>query len=74
MADAADFANDLVQERIDRALAALSARPVVPGHSLLFCESCDEAIPDGRRLAIPGCTQCFECQSFDELRRPHHAR
>ncbi|UZE02142.1 TraR/DksA family transcriptional regulator [Pseudomonas mediterranea] len=75
MADIADFANDLVQERIDQALAARSAfKPALPGHSLLFCECCDDPIPEARRLAQQGCTQCVTCQSIDEMREARHAR
>ncbi|EGH97627.1 TraR/DksA family transcriptional regulator [Pseudomonas syringae] len=75
MADIADFANDLVQERIDQALAArLAAKPALALHSFLFCETCDEAIPDARRIALPGCTQCLTCQSLLELREARHAR
>ncbi|MGS0737987.1 TraR/DksA family transcriptional regulator [Pseudomonas sp. GG8] len=72
MADIADFANDLVQERIDQALAA--RKPAPARHSFLFCENCDAPIPLARRLAVQGCTQCVSCQSVDELRRAHHAR
>ncbi|EKN47554.1 MULTISPECIES: TraR/DksA family transcriptional regulator [Pseudomonas syringae group] len=75
MADIADFANDLVQERIDQALAArLAAKPSLRIHSFLFCETCEEAIPDARRMALPGCTQCLTCQSLLELREARHAR
>ncbi|WP_162094744.1 TraR/DksA family transcriptional regulator [Pseudomonas chlororaphis] len=75
MADIADFANDLVQERIDQALAARSAaKPILEAASFLFCEGCDAPIPEARRLAIPGCTQCVTCQSIDESREARHAR
>ncbi|AVI83633.1 conjugal transfer protein TraR [Pseudomonas syringae pv. tomato] len=75
MADIADFANDLVQERIDQALAARrAAKPVLTLHSFLFCETCEEAIPDARRIVLPGCTQCLTCQSLLELREARHAR
>lgn len=75
MADIADFANDLVQERIDQALAARSAlKPALPGHSLLFCEGCGGVIPEARRLALQGCTHCVTCQSFNELREARYAR
>ncbi|AVB14235.1 MULTISPECIES: TraR/DksA family transcriptional regulator [Pseudomonas syringae group] len=75
MADIADFANDLVQERIDQALAARRAAKLVTTlHSFLFCETCEEAIPDARRSALPGCTQCLTCQSLLELREARHAR
>nr|WP_315448089.1 TraR/DksA C4-type zinc finger protein [uncultured Pseudomonas sp.] len=75
MADIADFANDLVQERIDQALAArlLAAKPALAAHSFLYCEVCDEPIPEARRLAQPGCTQCVECLALEEVRRARHA-
>lgn len=71
MADLADIANDLMQERIDQALAARKAPPV--GHSLLFCDDCAEAIPEARRLAIQGCRLCVACQSLGEQRNTRHA-
>ncbi|MBK5477463.1 TraR/DksA family transcriptional regulator [Pseudomonas sp. TH21] len=75
MADIADFANDLVQERLDQALAARNAnKPAVALHSFMFCEGCETPIPLERRLAIPGCTQCVMCQSIDEARKARHAR
>ncbi|PMZ92705.1 MULTISPECIES: TraR/DksA family transcriptional regulator [unclassified Pseudomonas] len=75
MADIADFANDLVQERLDQALAARNAaRPALAAHSFLFCEGCDEPIPEARRLVLPGCSQCVNCQSINEAREARHAR
>ena len=75
MADIADFANDLVQERLDQALAARNAsKSVVAAHSFLFCENCDDPIPPARGEAIPGCTQCVICQAVDEIREARHAR
>ena len=75
MADIADFANDLVQVRIDQALAARNnAKSAAVVHSFLYCEGCDDPIPEGRRVASPGCTQCVQCQSIDEQREARHAR
>lgn len=75
VADIADFANDLVQERIDQALAARKAANFATAvHSFLFCEECDDPIPEARRVASPGCTQCVQCQSIDEQREARHAR
>jgi phage/conjugal plasmid C-4 type zinc finger TraR family protein len=74
VADIADFANDLVQERIDQALAARNAtKPALVAHSFLFCETCDDPIPEARRLAQPGCTQCVGCLSLAELKGARHA-
>jgi phage/conjugal plasmid C-4 type zinc finger TraR family protein len=75
MADIADFANDLVQERLDQALAARNAaKPVLAAHSFLFCVSCDDPIPEARRLALLGCDLCVICQSVVESRKARHAR
>ncbi|MBK5553324.1 TraR/DksA family transcriptional regulator [Pseudomonas sp. TH03] len=76
MVDIVDFANDLVQERLDHALAARrnAAKPSLAAHSFLFCGSCDDPIPESRRLAQAGCTQCVNCQSIEESREARHAR
>lgn len=75
MADDIDLANDIVQERLDQALAQRRALKLSqPAHSFLFCESCDDPIPTARRLAIPGCTHCVGCQSIAETREARHAR
>lgn len=73
MADIADFANDLVQERIDQALAARRVGDAA-GPSALWCEGCDESIPLARRLAVAGCTHCVSCQAWEEHKGAHHAR
>ena len=75
MADIADFANELVQDGLDHILAkraALKAANVAP--SLEICAECLEPIPEGRRLAQPGCTFCVECQSVEDLRAARYAR
>lgn len=40
------------------------ARNSLPtGQSLEFCDECGEAIPEARRLALPGVQHCVNCQS-----------
>ncbi|MCH4873038.1 MULTISPECIES: TraR/DksA family transcriptional regulator [Pseudomonas] len=72
MADIADFANDLVQERIDQALAARKALPVF--ESFEFCVDCDSTIPMARRLAVTSCTRCAACQQLNEQVGTRYAR
>nr|WP_223185067.1 TraR/DksA family transcriptional regulator [Pseudomonas rhodesiae] len=75
VADIADFANDLVQERIDQAVAArLALMSNTTQHSLMFCDECDGPIPEARRLAQPGCTLCIECKTVDDQRAARYAR
>ncbi|WRI22551.1 TraR/DksA C4-type zinc finger protein [Pseudomonas canadensis] len=75
MADIADFANDLVQEQLDQAVAArLALMPDSVLPSRMFCDECDEPIPEGRRLAQPGCTLCVGCKVTEDLRASRYAR
>lgn len=55
------------RERSMAVAAAQAALPTGPGRA--FCAHCDEPIPEGRRLAMPGCTLCRECQTEMEPRR-----
>lgn len=66
MADVADRANDLMQERIDSILAARA--PAHGGVSAFECASCGGEIPEARRLAVRGCCRCAECQGLEERR------
>ena len=55
-----------VQEQIDASVkdAVALARSRLPtGESLKECEECGEAIPEGRRQAMPGVRMCVTCQS-----------
>ena len=72
MADIADFANDLVQERIDQALATRKALPVFESYE--FCVDCDSTIPLARRLAVTSCTRCAACQELNEQVGTRYAR
>ena len=33
-----------------------------------YCEECEEEIPEERRLAVPGCRRCRNCQQLWEQR------
>lgn len=61
MADLADMAQ-AEQERLN----ARSAERLIRDHApkaLDFCAECGEPIPEARRLAVPGCRLCIECQT-----------
>lgn len=64
MADAADRAGDLIEERMAQALAGRGG-PAAPSEQ--FCLDCDDAIPE-RRRALGGVTRCVGCQEIHEAR------
>lgn len=72
MSDCVDFANDLVQDHLDTALAARKARPVFESYE--FCTDCDVSIPLARRLAVTNCTRCTECEQLKEEIGTRYAR
>jgi phage/conjugal plasmid C-4 type zinc finger TraR family protein len=54
-----------VQDQIDASVgeAVERARQQLPsGESLSECEECEKAIPEARRLAVPGVRLCVACQ------------
>ena len=54
-----------VQEQIDATVkdGIARARSRLPrGESLRHCEECDAAIPEARRLVVPGVRLCVACQ------------
>lgn len=66
--DEAQFeqAQRLQDERLQQAIAN---RVQYQGESAEDCESCGTDIPEARRLAVPGCRFCVECQGLREVRR-----
>ncbi len=55
-----------VQEQIDASVASEVARArsrLSGGTSLLYCEDCEEPIPEARRRAVPGVRLCVRCQT-----------
>ncbi|WFF40412.1 TraR/DksA family transcriptional regulator [Salinicola endophyticus] len=69
MADRADIANELIDERMAQALAA---RQGPRRHTLPVsdeCADCGETIPAARRERMPYATRCVACQTRREGRR-----
>lgn len=69
MTDILDRAQAREEEMRSDALAELARR--ADGHpcraSAIYCD-CGEAIPEARRLAVPGVQTCIECQRDIEKR------
>lgn len=47
---------------------AIDNRVQYQGESAVACDACDEEIPQARRLAVPGCRFCVDCQGLRERR------
>jgi phage/conjugal plasmid C-4 type zinc finger TraR family protein len=70
MADSMDLVQQRVQEELARNLATAIHRPA--GASEFFCMSCDAAIPEARRRALPGVELCVTCKEISELKSVHY--
>jgi phage/conjugal plasmid C-4 type zinc finger TraR family protein len=63
VADFCDEANEITEAHIEKSLAK---RVVYKGVSEEFCLECGTDIPEARRVAIPGCKFCVDCQELKE--------
>jgi phage/conjugal plasmid C-4 type zinc finger TraR family protein len=52
-----------IADAVERARAQLAAGQ---GASLTHCEDCEEPIPEGRRIAVPGVRRCVRCQEAED--------
>jgi phage/conjugal plasmid C-4 type zinc finger TraR family protein len=66
MADFADYATDQEAAHINMALASFKNKQNKQTESACKCFSCSEPIPEARRLAVPGCVLCIDCQEREE--------
>ena len=65
-----------VQEQIDASIkdAIKNARRHLPsGPSLKDCEECGDAIPEARRVAMPGVRLCIVCQAEADKQLKNHS-
>jgi phage/conjugal plasmid C-4 type zinc finger TraR family protein len=52
-----------------RVQAAIANRVQYRGESATECDSCEVEIPEARRIAVPGCRYCVDCQARAEVRK-----
>lgn len=64
--------SEQIEASLKDELARMQAKRRPQGESLSHCAECEEAIPEKRRLAIPGVKLCIECQQ--ERDSAHKAR
>ena len=69
MADKADIANDLLEQRMAGAMERCRLPETRADNE--GCEECGDEIPADRRKAAPWATTCIECQSIREGRSKH---
>ena len=62
--DIADIANDYEDIRRQK---LIDSRERYEGESATECEECGVDIPEGRRIAVPGCKLCRECAQILEI-------
>ncbi len=66
----ADFADDASAVEELQRNAALSAHRINrDAVSATHCSDCGYAIPELRRMKVPGCQRCASCQQDSELRQ-----
>ncbi|WP_046079969.1 TraR/DksA family transcriptional regulator [Halomonas sp. HG01] len=71
MADKADIATEMMENRLEGALANRPRWIGVDWAGSAECDDCGEEIPAARRQAAPWATTCIECQSIRERKRRH---
>lgn len=68
----ADFADDASAVEELQRNAALSAHRINrDAVSATHCIDCGYAIPELRRVKVPGCQRCASCQQDEEVRMKH---
>ena len=60
-----ELAQRLQDERLQQ---AIDNRVQYQGESAEECNLCGDDIPQARRLAVPGCQHCVDCQTLMEVR------
>lgn len=53
-------------EMAEREAAIAKAREAVVGVGRSNCEDCGDSIPAARRLAMPSCRRCIDCEDLRE--------
>lgn len=68
MSDVIDVANDHADYLLQLSIAQHQRRTAGQATSAEFCEACGDDIPQARRVAVPGCQTCIDCQQLLERR------
>lgn len=68
MADEVDFADQIIEDNVNRAVGNIKSKVHTVRESEEFCIDCDEPIPEQRRIAVKGCERCADCQNKFEIK------
>lgn len=68
MSDVIDVANDHADYLLQVSITQHQRRTAGQATSAEFCDCCGVDIPEARRLAVPGCQTCIDCQQLRERR------
>ncbi len=68
MSDVIDIANDHADYLLQMSIAQHQRRAAGHATSAEFCDYCGVDIPEARRVAVPGCQRCIDCQQLLERR------
>lgn len=70
MPDYIDHSAEMQEQVLENSINAIVNRRV--GDSLPECIDCGQPIPAERRLKVPGCQRCIDCQATHELKQQHY--
>lgn len=61
-----DYQARLNADAIERHKRATTPNPLLNQGGGLECSWCGDEIPEARRVAVPGCVLCVDCQTMKE--------
>lgn len=68
MADEVDYADQIIEDNMNRTIENIKQKVHTHRESEKFCIDCDEPIDQKRRMLIKGCERCAICQNKFEIR------
>ena len=65
MADEVDFADQIIEDNVNRAVGNIKSKVHTIRESEEFCIDCDEPIPEQRRIAVKVTNKCHNRQNIE---------
>ncbi|EPC7928939.1 TraR/DksA family transcriptional regulator [Yersinia enterocolitica] len=70
MPDLMDIAQERQEMLLAMQIAKARSKPITA--SAFICECCEAAIPEQRRITVPGVVFCVTCQQIHEEKKKHY--